>query len=391
MNFDARHHRLERRRFQVEQPGGRGADHDQLAGELGRRLLRILHYRLGRHEAVGIVPIEADPHPTVLVGRNWNALHRRALDADIVGADDDRTATGRHPQELERQRRPHDILRHHHERHPPDHPVAVMLDRQHAAPGSGGLELGNVADDAGIGQQERGRVGADRRQHRLGLACRPRLGDLALIAGMAQHHMRARDRCRQHIVIRRHFQQGIPHRRIDARQGRHIFLGRHAVGFREHDVEGNRRGAGIGDGIDKLRNPGARPRPLPIGGKAFLVDVDDHHPLLGGDTRKGDLIEVEGLQPQHFERCRVDQPQQERCQQHHEPGKARPDAACHSTEVPLETDAHGRYSAARRALSSRRRRSPKRRSARLSCFSSKRASSVIAPSASCRDSTSPCS
>ncbi|KTW14547.1 hypothetical protein SA9_12390 [Staphylococcus warneri] len=143
-----------------------------------------------------------DPELAVEVGRDRKARDAEALDAALVGLDQDGAGAAGHPQHFERQRRHGDALRDHHHRHPPDDAVALRPDREQAPPGGGLLEHRHVAQQSGKLEHELLRLLAEH--------CKP--GDRQLFvevgahigrAGFAEHHARVLDGVGQDAVIAR--------------------------------------------------------------------------------------------------------------------------------------------------------------------------------------------
>ena len=89
MDLDARHRRIDRRGLEVEQPDRRGAHEDELALEAER---------IGRARRAGPSPKrsascragEMDPELAPAVGRDLERRAAHALDAGLVGLDQDR-------------------------------------------------------------------------------------------------------------------------------------------------------------------------------------------------------------------------------------------------------------------------------------------------------------
>ncbi len=80
--------------------------------------------------------------------------------------------------------------------------------------------------------------------------------------GFAQHDARAPHRIGEKPIVARQLAQPCPGFLVEIakRVGRDIRV--EPVGLREHDVEGNRRGAEPGQIVDHVRDPGPRPGPL---------------------------------------------------------------------------------------------------------------------------------
>src|SRR5438270_472343 len=98
-------------------------------------------------------------------------------------------------------------------------------------------------------------------------------------------------------------------------------VGRGPVRFWEYHVEGNDDALHVLQTANKLGDHGPWPWPLPIGGEAFLVDVDDDRRPCGHRTWIHHLVEVRGAQPQLFDRQRVPDTQGEQQQQQQRAGR----------------------------------------------------------------------
>ena len=86
---------------------------------------------------------------------------------------------------------------------------------------------------------------------------------------------------------------------IDVRRQRR----RQPVRLGEDDVEGDRRGAELGQPRDHVGDARSRPRQLAELSQAFLVDIDDDDRPLRGDARLDHLEKIEGPQAKLFERA----------------------------------------------------------------------------------------
>ncbi len=100
-----------------------------------------------------------------------------------------------------------------------------------------------------------------------------------------------------------------------ARQFRRVAgqrLRREAVLGVEDDVDGDGDGAGVGDAVDQLRDPAARPRPGAELGQTGLRYRDDAHAARLAGVEHRPLQEVEALDPQAVQRRRRHRDQQRR-------------------------------------------------------------------------------
>ena len=100
-----------------------------------------------------------------------------------------------------------------------------------------------------------------------------------------------------------------------AHQQRQQHLRRGPVGFGKIDVEGNDRGAGLGELFDELGDDRPRPWPLPDRGEAVVVDIDDRDRRIRRRSRRHALIEIEGDQRQPTQEIGGEDPGRRRRQQ----------------------------------------------------------------------------
>ncbi len=112
-----------------------------------------------------------------------------------------------------------------------------------------------------------------------------------------------------------------------AHQQRQQHPRRGPVGLGKIDVEGDDRGAGLGELFDKLGDDRPRPWPLPDRGEAFVVDIDDRDRRIRRRSRRHALIEIEGDQRQPTQEIGGEDPgrrcdQQEREPRHHRAPRA---------------------------------------------------------------------
>jgi hypothetical protein len=98
---------------------------------------------------------------------------------------------------------------------------------------------------------------------------------------------------------------------------------RHPVGLGENNIKADSGSTELGDARDQIGNRGARPRPLPNGLEACLVDIDDDDRKSGLRARPPDLKEVESSQPPVLDRARIEQPQRYQCEQQHQANSPR--------------------------------------------------------------------
>ncbi len=119
-----------------------------------------------------------------------------------------------------------------------------------------------------------------------------------------------------------------------AHQERQQHLRRGPVGFGKIDVEGDDRGAGLGELFDELGDDRPRPWPLPESGEAFVVDIDDRDRQIRRRSRCGAPIEIEGDQRQPTQEIGGEDPGRRRRQQERERQRSDQEA------VKLRKEAH---------------------------------------------------
>ena len=98
------------------------------------------------------------PELAVTIRRDGETLDADALDAGLVGLDQDRPRAARDPQHLEAQGRHGDALGDHDHRHAADDAVTLGLDGEQAAPGRRLLQHGHVAQQPRELEHERLRL-----------------------------------------------------------------------------------------------------------------------------------------------------------------------------------------------------------------------------------------
>ena len=328
MDLDARHRTLDRRRLEIVEADGGGADERQLACD-PPWIDAALEQVLDRDETLRIVAAEVHPQLTMIVGRQHQAAKPHASHARGVGPDQDGARLRHDAQQLHRQRRHDRALRLHDQRHAAHDAVRLGRDRQHAASGRRRLQLRDVLHQPRTGPQERARIGAHhaeacRRRMRLGLRVRDvdhRLPD---------HDPRLSHGAGENLVVARQAQQFLPGLVIQVGKGARHQVRRQPIGFCENDVEGDCRGTEFGQAGDEVRHQGTRPGPLAERTQALLIDVeDDGRRARHQRTRRKFLIRVERPQPQLFQRQRVPNPQpDQREQQQHANAAPQPELPC---------------------------------------------------------------
>ena len=200
------------------------------------------------------------------------------LSAAVGAADNDGAGLLRHPKRLQTERR-HDLavglaadMRE--QRRAADDAVAIADDRDEACPRRR-LRQDRQGHDRAA---KTGEGIVDRRAEH----CDPRFllrPDRIGIAGQEEagnrrgRGKRARE---QHVVVGHPGDAVETSPRIGAgRQHLSDSCGRSAVAFREHDIEGDRRRAGISKRLSQPRHVGTRPWPLAKPPQCFVVDIDD--------------------------------------------------------------------------------------------------------------------
>jgi hypothetical protein len=152
---------LQRRRLDVEQSDGRGADQHQRVGEraVGQPAFQDVG---GGDEAAGIMAGEMHPQLAVAVGGDGMGPDPDAAHARGVAAHRDRLLAQRDPQQLDGQRRPDLTGNRHDGRHPAHHPVEFRLHGDQAAARRRGFQFGQVGEQARQADEERPRIAAER-------------------------------------------------------------------------------------------------------------------------------------------------------------------------------------------------------------------------------------
>ena len=133
-------------------------------------------------------------------------------------------------------------------------------------------------------------------------------------AGLAEHHPSLAHHFGEDLVVAGQMREELARSLIDVAEILYRLVGRGAVGLREHYVEGDRRDLPFIKPREQIGKQGARPRPLPIGAQAVLVDIDDDHRPLAIRARTDLLIDVKAAQPQLLEPVRVPHAQQHKAE-----------------------------------------------------------------------------
>ena len=298
----------------IRQPERGHADQHQAALEEAR--IRLGREHVGRrHEAIGIVPGVVDPGAAVRVAGSNEGAHRHRLDARGRDAHRDRGPAFPHAEHLEAERRNQPVGHPGQQGNPADHPT-LQVHAGQAVADRGAVDLIHAVQ-RGLEATEEGRGIAADRAHRRVTDLGRRLRRAALEAGDAEHHRSPANRLGQDRVVPA--QPREPLRHVGVHPGHHLGQPgrRETVGLRHEDGEadgGRPRGR---DHPHDSRQPGSRPRPLPILPQAFLVDGDDDHRGHARDSRVEALVGVEGGRAQQAEprQLRQQQPEQERGQQ----------------------------------------------------------------------------
>ena len=300
MDFDARHRRIDRGGFQVEQAGRRRSDQHQPARHAVRRDAPLDHVNR-RNKAIVIVRSKVNPQPAVAVGGHFQPGHGHAFDACFVHPDQNCSGARDHPQHFEAQRG-HDVaLRHHDHRHPPHDAVALGGDAEKPAPGGRALKGRYVLQQSRELEQKRCRISSDR-SHAGSRTLRVGLRDRDGQAGLADHDLRLAHRVGHHLIVAWQRPELASGRLVEVAEGVRRELRRQPVGFGKNHVEGDDQSAHIGEARDHFGDARSRPRPLAQRPQAFLVDIDDDDRSFGGFARLDDLKNIESAQTEFFER-----------------------------------------------------------------------------------------
>ncbi len=271
------------------------------------------------------------PELAIAIGRDGQTLDADALDAGLVGLDEDRSRAARDPQHLEAQGRHGDALGHHDHRYAADDAVTFGLDGEQAAPGRRLLQHGHVAQQPREMEHERLRLLAEHRKsgHR---KFRVEIGMNVRAARFSEHHARIADGIGKNPVIARQRPQSRAHLLVEIAEGVCDELGIEPVGLGEHGVERDHHGAEPGQVGNDVGDARPRPRPLTESriGQAPFVDVDDRdrpHRLLAWFQH---LEEIEGSYPHLGDRSRIPNPQRGKADQQRKADQPR------IPEAPLE-------------------------------------------------------
>ncbi len=295
MELDPGHDRFERRRLQILQRLGRGADDDDPAADRRRVEIRSHDVR-DRDEALLLVPGVEQDDRAVARGRHDGGTDLDHLDAVLQaelsqavrgsarGADDiGRGALG-DPQCLAGQRAAERgwivrLRNAHHQGNAADHTVRIRLGIDGADAGRRPLQDRQRRQPVGRLLQERQRAVAIGGESRLA----DRQGDGPVRVGRQQgegdHRRRFRQGRRERVVgigKRRHLRLGLVEDRVVGEVGDDR-LRRRAVGLRVDDVEGDHRHAKLLQAFHELGDHRAGPGPLPVFFQAFLIDRRDPH------------------------------------------------------------------------------------------------------------------
>ena len=340
--------------------GSAGADEHDLPGD-GVRIEAVLQDRPCRNVAGRLVLGEPHPKATLGIGRylelpdpdetDTGVLAERPDPARARRLDDVGRRPLRDPQRLGRKRRIERVLQRQEQGHVSDHLIAVRRRVDGAVAAGRRLQLRQVRDRIGevaheelrivAGDREGGLLLRDARRARpAGLRLERRAGQgpcgqrvrsppsvalkrravrhggagLGLGQNEPGHHRGLRDGGGENAVVRWQDSHRVPKREhLEGRRPQlQRLLGRAAIRFREHDIEGDRRGAGRGEALDQVRQVRARPRPLADAGERFVVDIDDldRQVRIVGARREA-LVGVERQPPEFPERQRIPDAQPE--------------------------------------------------------------------------------
>ena len=151
VNFDPGDRVVHGARSNIQEPGGAGADEDELALD-ARRVHRAVKDVFGRNVEAWVVFAVVNIDATLGIGRELVAADDHAVDAERVRLDGVRLVAGRHTQHLDDQRGVEVLTHPHHGGHAPHHAVALGLQGHHATAGRRLLEQGDVADNRGVNE-----------------------------------------------------------------------------------------------------------------------------------------------------------------------------------------------------------------------------------------------
>ncbi len=267
-----------------------------------------------------------NPELAVAIGRNLETLDADALDAGLIGFDENRVGAGRDPQHFEAQRRHGRALGQHHHRHAADNAIAFGPDREQAPPRSRGFEKWNIPEQTRPLQHERLRLLAEHGEARQ----RQRLVEFRLDlrkSGFAEHHARTPHGVGEDLIVARQRPQPASGFLVEVakRVGRDVRI--EPVGLGEHDVERDHDGTELGQTSYQIRDPGPRPGKLPEFRQARFVDIDNGDRPCRLHARVDALEGIEGSDANLLDGGGIGdaqrrQPDQER--QAHQPGIPEP-------------------------------------------------------------------
>ena len=124
-------------------------------------------------------------------------------------------------------------------------------------------------------------------------------------AGLAEHDTRMAHGVGKHVVIAGQRAQLSPSLVVKIAKRVSRYRWRRAVGLGEKHVETDRQRPHFGQARHEIGDQRARPRPLAEAFEAFLVDVDDHHRMLGHLARPQHLVIVEHANAQFLNQRRI--------------------------------------------------------------------------------------
>ena len=247
-------------------------------------------------------------HPQFAGGGGWHfkiadpqvddgAGRAGGLAAAVAGLDQYRVRLLRHPQGLDRERGQQLVLVEEYQRRSAQYAVGVTDNAQRTQSGGGLLQLRQGLHGSPILFN----LSAGwRPEHRHAGRQLDRIAALLVQQEEAADHRGQGKAVGQQVIIvgqagKRACQLGIALRLWQARGN---LAGRCPVGFGKNDVEGDGRGARVGQSLRQPGNLGPRPWPLPQPFDRFLVNVDNPHARVLIGARRGGLVAVKDHQAQ---------------------------------------------------------------------------------------------
>src|SRR5262249_24001736 len=256
-----------------------------------------------------------------------------ALNAGVVGPDQDSVAAACHPKHFQTERRHDRALRLHHDWHAPYDAIALGANSEQAASAGSLLENRDVAKQSREIQKKLTRVAthcckSDGRPGTFGLRNYERK------SRFAEDNSRLAQCIGEDSVVAR---QGAQFRarvviKIAKRIGGQV--GRHPVRLSEHNVERNHEGSHLCEPGNEVGDARAVPRPLSDSLETFFVDIDNDDRPFGRLAWRKHLKEVENADAQLLNRERIGNPQGCERDEQYERKAAREPKTSSSTRKP---------------------------------------------------------